>query len=62
MPKRNAQASAVKMVHTIYVVDDHNKLTGTLSLKKLLLTNSKTFIKEIEKDIISVVVTEDNVV
>ena len=55
------QASAVKMVHTIYVVDDHNKLTGTLSLKKLLLTNSKTFIKEIaKKDIISVVVTEDN--
>ena len=55
------QASAVKMVHTIYVVDDNDKLTGTLSLKRLLLTDSKTFIKEIAKtEIISVVVTENN--
>ncbi len=55
------QASAVRMVHTIYVVDDNNKLTGTLSLKKLLLADSKTFIKKISNtEIISVLVTEDN--
>ena len=55
------QASAVKMVHTIYVVDDNNKLTGTLSLKRLLLADSKTFIKKISNtEIISVLVTEDN--
>ncbi len=55
------QASAVRMVHTIYVVDDNNKLTGTLSLKRLLLADSKTFIKKISNtEIISVLVTEDN--
>ena len=55
------QASAVKMVHTIYVIDDNNKLTGTLSLKRLLLADSKTFIKKISNtEIISVLVTEDN--
>ena len=55
------QASSVKMVHTIYVVDDNNKLTGTLSLKRLLLADSKTFIKKISNtEIISVLVTEDN--
>lgn len=55
------QASSVKMVHTIYVVDDNNKLKGTLSLKRLLLADSKTFIKKISNtEIISVLVTEDN--
>ena len=55
------QASAVKKVHTIYVVDNNDKLTGTLSLRRLLLTNSKIFIKEIaNREIISVQVTEDD--
>ncbi len=55
------QASSVKKVHTIYVVDDNNKLTGTLSLRRLLITESKIFIKEIANtEIISVHVNEDN--
>ena len=59
MPKGNEKTtSSVKMVHTIYVVDDNNKLTGTLSLRRLLITESKIFIKEIANtEIISVVVT-----
>lgn len=41
------QAEEVDKVYTIYVVDDHNVLLGTLSLKKLLLTPERTFIKNI---------------
>ena len=55
------QASSVKKVHTIYVVDDNDKLIGTLSLRKLLLSESKIFIKEIANtEIISVQVNEDD--
>ena len=54
------QASAVKKVHTIYVVDDNDKLTGTLSLRRLLITESKIFIKEIANtEIISTQVNEN---
>ncbi|MEE3036900.1 MAG: magnesium transporter [Bacteroidota bacterium] len=49
------QAEEVEFVYTIYVVDNNNVLIGTLSLKKLLLTNAKTIISEIMKtDIIKV--------
>ena len=41
------QAEEVDKVYTIYVVDDDNVLLGTLSLKKLLLSPEKTFIKNI---------------
>ena len=41
------QAEEVDKVYTIYVVDDDDVLLGTLSLKKLLLTPEKTFIKKI---------------
>jgi len=41
------QAEAVDKVHTIYVVDAHNRLEGRLSLKKLLTTSTKTPIKEV---------------
>ena len=41
------QAEEVDKVYTIYVVDDDDVLLGTLSLKKLLLTPEKTFIKNI---------------
>ncbi|MGY8988852.1 MAG: magnesium transporter [Flavobacteriales bacterium] len=55
------QASEVKEVHTIYVVDDHEKLIGTLSLKRLLLTETKILINEITNyDIVSVIATEDD--
>ena len=41
------QAQNVNKVYTIYVVNKTNNLLGTVSLKKLLLTNEKTFISEI---------------
>lgn len=41
------QAENVEQVHAIYVVDDNNKLLGTLSLKKLLTTSLKTPIEEV---------------
>ena len=52
------QAEDVELVYTIYVVDDDNVLLGTLSLKRLLLTNSKAIISNIMKeDIIKVSAT-----
>ncbi len=44
------QAENVDRVHTIYVVDDDNKLKGRLSLKRLLTTSTKTPIKEVYND------------
>ncbi len=41
------QAEDVEHVHAVYVVDDDNKLLGTLSLKKLLTTSTKTPISEV---------------
>lgn len=41
------QAENVVRVHSIYVVDDENRLKGRLSLKDLLTTSTKTPIKEI---------------
>lgn len=41
------QAEEVDKVYTIYVVDDNDVLLGTLSLKKLLLTPERTYIKKI---------------
>ena len=55
------QAEDLKEVYTIYVVDDHDKLLGILSLRKLLLTERDTAIKDIIfTDIISVKATEDD--
>jgi len=49
------QAEDVDEVYYVYVVDDGNKLKGTLSLKKLLLADIKSKVKKIYKsDIISV--------
>lgn len=42
-----AQAENVERVHSIYVVDDENKLIGRLSLKDLLATSTKTPIKDV---------------
>ncbi|RWX00241.1 magnesium transporter [Flavobacterium cerinum] len=42
-----AQAENVQRVHSIYVVDDDNKLKGRLSLKDLLTTSTKTNISDI---------------
>ena len=41
------QAENVTRVHSIYVVDDENRLKGRLSLKDLLTTSSRTHIKEV---------------
>ena len=52
------QAEDVELVYTIYVVDNNNVLLGTLSLKRLLLTDSKAIISNIMKeDIIKVSAT-----
>jgi len=42
-----AQAENVTRVHSIYVVDDDEKLKGRLSLKDLLTTSTKTHIKDV---------------
>lgn len=42
-----AQAENVTRVHSIYVVDEEDKLIGRLSLKDLLTTSTKTNIKEV---------------
>jgi len=55
------QAEHVKEVHTIYVVDNDDKLLGSMSLRKLLLIETNTPIKDIIKtDIVSVKATEDD--
>lgn len=41
------QAEEVEQVHAVYVVDDHDVLLGSLSLKKLLTTSTRTPIKEL---------------
>ena len=41
------QASEVKRVHSIYVVDDENVLIGRLSLKDLLTANEKAKVKSV---------------
>ena len=42
-----AQAENVTRVHSIYVVDDQNKLKGRLSLKDLLIASTKTSISDV---------------
>jgi magnesium transporter len=42
-----AQAEEVTRVHSIYVVDENDKLKGRLSLKDLLTTSTKTAIKDV---------------
>ena len=55
------QAEDVDKVYTIYVVDDNQILLGTLSLKKLLLTPEKNYIKNIYNEkVISVKANSDD--
>lgn len=55
------QAEEVDNVYTIYVVNDHDVLLGTMSLKKLLLSPEKTLIKNIYNDkVISVKANSDD--
>ena len=56
------QAENVTRVHSIYVVDDENRLKGRLSLKDLLTTSTKTPISEVYiKKVDSVRVSASNV-
>ena len=55
------QAEGIDVVHAVYVVDDNDILLGSLSLKKLLTTSTKTEIFEIfEKSIHSVTSTSED--
>ncbi len=54
------QAREMERVHTIYVVDDDDKLEGRLSLKKLLTTSTKTPIKDVYNDNIHYVSVNDS--
>ena len=56
------QAENVTRVHSIYVVDDENRLKGRLSLKDLLTTSTKTPISDVYiKKVDSVRVNASNV-
>ena len=56
------QAEHVTRVHSIYVVDDENRLKGRLSLKDLLTTSTKTPISDVYiKKVDSVRVSASNV-
>ncbi len=49
------QAEHVTKFYAVYVVDDHDKLLGRVSLQKLILSDPKTIVKDIcEGDIVSV--------
>lgn len=46
------QAEEVERIHTVYAIDDHNKLIGRIALKHLLLSTPQTISEEIvDKDI-----------
>ncbi|CAM3839759.1 magnesium transporter [Flavobacterium branchiophilum] len=47
MKEMRIQAEHVSKVHSIYVVDDENRLKGRLSLKDLLTTSTKTQIADV---------------
>ncbi len=44
------QAENVSKFYAVYVVDDHDKLLGRVALQKLILTDSKTIVKDIYDD------------
>jgi len=49
------QAESVSKFYAVYVVDDQDKLLGRVALQKLILTDSKTIVKEIfDDDVVSV--------
>ena len=57
-----AQAEYVTRVHSIYVVNDKNKLIGRLSLKDLLTANSKAKVKDIYIPKVDFVEVDEDVV
>ena len=54
------QAENIKEVHTIYAVDNKNRLLGSMSLRKLLLMESNTIVKNIiRRNIVAVKVSDE---
>ncbi len=55
------QAEVVDKVHTIYVVDNDDKLVGTLSLRALLVANAKAIVRDVyeSKNMVYVYTNED---
>ena len=47
LEKNEKTSEYVKKVHTIYVVNNNNKLLGTMSLKRLLISNKDTKVRDI---------------
>ena len=45
--KNTTSSKNIKKVHTIYVVNNNNKLLGTMSLKRLLISNKDTKVRDI---------------
>tara|TARA_Y100001934_G_scaffold47850_1_gene58166 strand:+ start:166 stop:1530 length:1365 start_codon:yes stop_codon:yes gene_type:complete len=55
------QATKIKKIHTVYVVNNSNELVGTLSLRQLLISESNTQIEKIvKKNIVSIKATESH--
>lgn len=56
------QAETVEKIFTIYVVDEHNKLLGFLSLKRLLFAKPNTLIADLyqDKNVISVRTSDES--
>lgn len=49
------QAENVTKFYTVYVVDDSDRLLGKVSLQKLILTDSRTIVKDLlDEDVVSV--------
>jgi len=48
--RKQVEEDEIDELYTIYVVDDEDRLLGTLSLKKMLLSEPKTRIKDIFND------------
>ena len=55
------QATKIKKIHTVYVVNNSNELVGTLSLRQLLISESNTQIEKIvKKNIVSIKAMESS--
>jgi magnesium transporter len=51
---RKQAENVVTKFYTVYVVDEHDKLLGKVALQELILKDSKTLVKDLIEDVISV--------
>ena len=51
---RKQAENVVTKFYTVYVVDEHDKLLGRVALQQLILSDSKTLVKDIIEDVVSV--------